>query len=890
MTPDMIPPTAAAQALSNSSRSTIATASVINSQEPSTSPDKIVTQRTINSGAYALSDSASLPENSGATQFTEVFKRRRLGPNSLEQYSTQNGFNSQAVKALFNIEPSTIMGDQIQPNENSSMRASSMAHDPRPDVSRGYNNFLNQNGSVHHTGPGNALPGLGGCYVTSTGRNVAGDLTRTSGSLPSANVSDAPFASQPNGFLIPGLGAPFKPLGLENNNKTPPVVTHSIPAGPHSRVGAAHSRDSGRPQQRGPHNVDLSANQKQQLAKPLDTATIRSADNQSSAPEKDSSVSSNASPEASAAVANKSDAAAPTSDAVRASEYVRPTGPPPVWTEKQTPRTFKLQHQTSRRRHETFEGAYQILSSLNPDHYLMPYGSRVIAIKCNTLDDILLSHQIGLWATNRNVMDRIMELHNSRDDPSMKTLFLWSMPGSKNFCGLAELQAYDADVQTEFWDKDEGKIQGGMIIHWVYNKLVPFEDITPLVEGKIDQASVTQMWNGMNYSEPTGREVIKCYVEAPHIENMLAAPSGEFFQKAMASSRLATAPPMAPRFSGRGNYRGQHFSRGIGNGFRGRGRFETSKIGHGFLPRSAPRPVVRSTESSETTCSTKTNPASPEHYHNRGQPERQVIEVFKYPDGTLTTAPDVNGNTKPITPVKSYASMQDSDAQTSNSLARTQSIQSLKSSNMPPPLLPSATIGSSFPSHEQMLRRKSGSVFNDSHGAKGSVESLSFAMPPPLKSVGPQHGPGPQSETHQPSTPRFELNKDNRFAKNINTWSYSSTKSPTQPKTPLRHSQSSYDLSASPMDTTAHDTLTPRVGRSMSSQNNHDGSPDKAAFGYGQVPKQLRTPDTSPKTASVQPDTPRPRPTLGRNRIKSDASMSGVGLPPDWVDNLVDDK
>jgi hypothetical protein len=77
---------------------------------------------------------------------------------------------------------------------------------------------------------------------------------------------------------------------------------------------------------------------------------------------------------------------------------------------------------------------------------LMPYGvsltttlrisvpliqlqSRVIAIKCNTLDDILLSHQIGLWATNRNVMDRIMELHNSRDDPSMKTLFLWSMPG-----------------------------------------------------------------------------------------------------------------------------------------------------------------------------------------------------------------------------------------------------------------------------------------------------------------------------------------------------------------------------------------------------------------------------------------------------------------------------
>jgi len=53
----------------------------------------------------------------------------------------------------------------------------------------------------------------------------------------------------------------------------------------------------------------------------------------------------------------------------------------------------------------------------------------VVAIKCPNLDDILMSHQTGFWATNQNVMSRIMDLHNSREDPSMKTLFLWSMPG-----------------------------------------------------------------------------------------------------------------------------------------------------------------------------------------------------------------------------------------------------------------------------------------------------------------------------------------------------------------------------------------------------------------------------------------------------------------------------
>jgi hypothetical protein len=36
-----------------------------------------------------------------------------------------------------------------------------------------------------------------------------------------------------------------------------------------------------------------------------------------------------------------------------------------------------------------------------------------------------------------------------------------------------------------------------MMISWTYNKLVPYEEVIPLVEGKIDQQSITQMWNGM---------------------------------------------------------------------------------------------------------------------------------------------------------------------------------------------------------------------------------------------------------------------------------------------------------------------------------------------------------------------------------------------------------
>lgn len=234
--------------------------------------------------------------------------------------------------------------------------------------------FLNSVGSVHHTDPGNALPGLGG-YANSAGNHVTNDLAKPSGSILNANSNDISFASHFNGFLIPGLGAPFKTIGLENNKKvvvSPPVNVRSIPIGPHSRKGGAC--DSDRPQQKGLHSIDIPAAHEQQQTKTLDTTTGHSGEHQLSSPKQDSLVLAHASPEGPAATPNKSDAPASTSDAVKAPEYVRPTGPPPVWTEKQTPRTFKLQHQTSRRRHETFEGAYQILSSLNPDHYLMPYG------------------------------------------------------------------------------------------------------------------------------------------------------------------------------------------------------------------------------------------------------------------------------------------------------------------------------------------------------------------------------------------------------------------------------------------------------------------------------------------------------------------------------------
>lgn len=63
------------------------------------------------------------------------------------------------------------------------------------------------------------------------------------------------------------------------------------------------------------------------------------------------------------------------SSTTKESDYVRPAGSPPVWREKQVVRTFKLlRAQHNHRAFETFDGAYSILSGMNPDHFSMPHG------------------------------------------------------------------------------------------------------------------------------------------------------------------------------------------------------------------------------------------------------------------------------------------------------------------------------------------------------------------------------------------------------------------------------------------------------------------------------------------------------------------------------------
>lgn len=388
---------------------------------------------------------------------------------------------------------------------------------------------------------------------------------------------------------------------------------------------------------------------------------------------------------------------------------------------------------------------------------------------------------------------------------------------------------------------------------------------------------------------------------------MLAAPTGDFFRRAMEHSKIATVPPMGPKFLGRGSYRGRSTYRPTR-----RGTIENVKSDSRAQSASMTGSLTKH-EGKKTICA-QSSATSPEQYHDRGKPELQILPVLKYADGTMTTAPDAQGKTVPVTPHKKLASteisfaeklnllgqvqaqssraegshslswVQGSRAARSNSLAQTQGGHTLQSSNVPPVMRDPATIGTSLPSNEQIIHRKSGSIFNE-----GGNNRVSFEMPPLRKSSLAQHNPAIHPEHNSFSTPRTVPN--NRFMHNIETWSYNYVTPPhaVAPKTPVSQSRSLYELTTSPMDNSLYGTPT-HHGVRLPSTPNRVGSQSKMNYGFGQVPEKLRTPDSSPLAARLQlaqyVDTARPSSRLGHD----DYEQEEDNPKRHWVSTLVDNE
>nr|POE74647.1 hypothetical protein CFP56_37178 [Quercus suber] len=127
--------------------------------------------------------------------------------------------------------------------------------------------------------------------------------------------------------------------------------------------------------------------------------------------------------------------------------------PAPVYRQDNHPQGWKrVVSVPGARIEEAFEGAHEIVRSLNPEYFLMPHGTRVVNIKTDHIENMHIAIQRGVWSTLDKVSRRIMVVWNARHSPEEKVLLLFAVNGSKSYCGLAEMSgSYDPEDSVDGW-------------------------------------------------------------------------------------------------------------------------------------------------------------------------------------------------------------------------------------------------------------------------------------------------------------------------------------------------------------------------------------------------------------------------------------------------------
>ncbi|OTA32965.1 hypothetical protein BTJ68_07208 [Hortaea werneckii EXF-2000] len=205
---------------------------------------------------------------------------------------------------------------------------------------------------------------------------------------------------------------------------------------------------------------------------------------------------------------------------------------PDVFNQETHPRSFKRFTMADNvEMSEAYPNALETVRKMNPEYYQMPYGTRVVNIKTESVKNIELSIQSSLWSTLEVVSQRIMDVYNARKDTTKeRVLFLFAVSGSKQFCGLAEMKdRWHPEIKIEGFTPNNAsgsKNIGAIPVRWIYVKNVPyakFKSLAHNTQGR-GQQSVTNMWNGMHFESDIGRKVIEIYVTATHFSNILAWP------------------------------------------------------------------------------------------------------------------------------------------------------------------------------------------------------------------------------------------------------------------------------------------------------------------------------------------------------------------------------
>ncbi|KXT03646.1 hypothetical protein AC578_5131 [Pseudocercospora eumusae] len=243
-----------------------------------------------------------------------------------------------------------------------------------------------------------------------------------------------------------------------------------------------------------------------------------------------------------------------------------------VWSERSHPRSLRRGLKDPKAEwEEAFDGALTILTAVNPEHFQMPLGTRIINVKSEFPSNVITSIRQGKLSVMAKVAERIMKIWDMRLDTNEKVLMLFSVNGSKKFCGIAEMSGpWDPNTPVDGWEVNPAAAKpcvGSIPLTWIYIKDVSYFHFSHIRQ-KHNDHPVGNMWNGMNFDHNIGRAVVQQYVQTPATASILGHPKN--YSENYELGKAGGVQQRRGTFSDRGDRGGRG---GRGGSFRGGSSF-----------------------------------------------------------------------------------------------------------------------------------------------------------------------------------------------------------------------------------------------------------------------------------------------------------------------------
>ena len=138
------------------------------------------------------------------------------------------------------------------------------------------------------------------------------------------------------------------------------------------------------------------------------------------------------------------------------------------------------------------------------------------------IEDVLVSIQTGTWTSNDQGNRKLNHGYRENRSTSGPVFLLFSITGSKHFCGVAEMTSFvDFKARDNIWFSNKNKWRGRFKVRWIYVKDIPNVKMNHIKLENNEDKPIAFSRDGQDVPQEKGEEALRLIHSYEHEKTVL---------------------------------------------------------------------------------------------------------------------------------------------------------------------------------------------------------------------------------------------------------------------------------------------------------------------------------------------------------------------------------